>query len=114
MVVHPYLLWVILVLLLLIWNFVTNNFSNFTTLTDLDLTLINQNNLLRDKYVILNLNNNNLDNYAFFGSLSEFIRVSLENIITKWPASLFVNTTTFLLMVILLMVILITIIHMIV
>jgi hypothetical protein len=39
-------------------NFVTNNFSNFTTLTDLDLTLINQNNLLRDKYgVILNLNN---------------------------------------------------------
>jgi hypothetical protein len=72
--------------------FVTNKFSNFITLTDLDLTLSQANTVLRNKSgVILNLDKNRLNNYALFGSLSEFMRVSLENIITTWPASLYIT-----------------------
>ena len=72
--------------------FITNKFSNFVSLTDLDLTLANANKLLSDNAgVLLNLDKTNLKYSAQFGSLSEFIRISLENIITKWPASLYVT-----------------------
>jgi len=71
-------------------NFITNNFSNPTSLNDLDLTLAQANELLTNNAgVILNLDKKNLKYYSLFGSLSEFIRVSLEDIITKWPASLY-------------------------
>ena len=73
--------------------FITNKFSNFVSLTDLDLTLGNANKLLTDNAgVLLNLDKGNLKYNAQFGSLSEFVRVSLENIITNWPASLYINT----------------------
>ena len=73
-------------------NFITNKFSNFISLTDLDLSLIEANKLLRNNEgVFLNLNRNNLNYYALFGSLTEFVRVSLENIITTWPASLYIT-----------------------
>lgn len=72
--------------------FITNKFSNFVSLTDLDLTLANANKLLIDNAgVLLNLDKGNLKYNAQFGSLNEFVRVSLENIITNWPASLFVT-----------------------
>ena len=70
----------------------TKKFSNFYCLESLDLTsesaaiLLNNNAL-----VTLNLDNTELCNYAYFGSATEFIRVSLENIITNWPASLYVT-----------------------
>lgn len=71
-------------------NFVTNNFSSFTSLNDLDLTLEQTKALLTNNAgVILNLDKTQLKYYSTFGSLSEFVRVSLEEIITKWPASLF-------------------------
>ena len=74
--------------------FITNRFSNFISLTDLDLTLADANKLLTDNAgVLLNLDKGNLRYYAQFGSLNEFVRVSLENIITNWPASLFVKNT---------------------
>lgn len=74
--------------------FITNRFSNFISLTDLDLTLANANNLLSNNAgVLLNLDKGNLRYYAQFGSLNEFVRISLENIITNWPASLFVKNT---------------------
>jgi hypothetical protein len=74
--------------------FVTNKFSNFVSLTDLDLTLANANKLLTDNAgVLLNLDKTKLKYYAKFGSLNEFVRVSLENIITTWPASLYVTNT---------------------
>jgi len=72
--------------------FITNKFSNFISLTDLDLTLANADKLLTDNAgVLLNLDKTNLKYSAQFGSLSEFVRVSLENIITNWPASLYVT-----------------------
>lgn len=71
-------------------TFITNKFSNFITLSDLDLTLEETNTLLSDNAgVILNLDKTKLGYYSLFGSLSEYIRVSLEDIITKWPASLY-------------------------
>ena len=70
-------------------TFVTNKFSNFVSLSDIDLTLQETQTLLTDNAgVMLNLDKTNLNYYALFGSLSEFIRVSLEDIIIKWPASL--------------------------
>ncbi len=76
-------------------NFVTNNFSSFTSLDDLNLTLEQTKALLTNNAgVILNLDKTQLKYYATFGSLSEFVRVSLEDIITKWPASLFLYPST--------------------
>jgi hypothetical protein len=70
-------------------NFVTNKFSNFVSLTDLDLSVQNALDLLRNNAgVTLNFDKTDLSNYALFGSLTEFVRVSLEQIITNWPASL--------------------------
>tara|TARA_B100000927_G_scaffold99943_1_gene80858 strand:- start:4861 stop:7653 length:2793 start_codon:yes stop_codon:yes gene_type:complete len=39
----------------------------------------------------LNLDSSNLSTFAYFGSSTEYIRVSLEKIITNWPASLYLN-----------------------
>jgi hypothetical protein len=41
--------------------------------------------------LILNYDKTDLNNYAKFGSLSEYIRISIENIILNFPASLYVN-----------------------
>lgn len=71
-------------------NFITNNFSNFTSLNDLDLTLAQTKELLTNNAgVNLNLDRTQLKYYSLFGALSEFVRVSLEQIITLWPASLY-------------------------
>ncbi len=73
-------------------NFVTSKFSNFVTLTDLNLTVQQTLDLLTNNAgVILNLDRTNLNNYALFGSLTEAIRVALENIITTWPAALYIT-----------------------
>ena len=73
-------------------RFVTHSFSNFVTLTDLDLTLESAFSLLRNNDgVFLNLDKSNLMYYSLFGSLKEFTRVSLEDIITNWPAALYIN-----------------------
>jgi hypothetical protein len=72
--------------------FNTKNFSNFVTLTDLDLTLESAQQLLTNNAgVILNLDKRNLSNYSLFGPLTEYIRVALEDVITNWPAGLYVN-----------------------
>jgi hypothetical protein len=69
-----------------------SQFSNFVTLSDLNTTLEQTKILLSNNAgVILNLDKSKLDNYALFGSLSEFFRVSLENIIINWPASLYMT-----------------------
>jgi len=74
--------------------FITNKFSNFVSLTDLDLTLAQANKLLTDNAgVLLNLDKTKLKYNAQFGSLTEFVRVSLENIISNWPAALYVTNT---------------------
>lgn len=73
-------------------QFGSNKFSNFISLKTLDLTKEKSELLLdNNTSVTLNLDKRNLNNYALFGSLTEYIRVSLENIITKWPASLYAN-----------------------
>lgn len=74
--------------------FITNKFSNFVSLTDLDLTLAQANKLLTDNAgVLLNLDKTKLKYNAQFGSLTEFVRVSLEDIISNWPASLYIANT---------------------
>jgi hypothetical protein len=71
-------------------KFVSNKYSNFLTLNDLKVTeTLNSELLNNNATVLLNLDKTNLNNYAKFGSLTEFVRVSLEDIITKWPASLY-------------------------
>jgi hypothetical protein len=65
----------------------TSKFSDFITLSDLKITP-EESQFYNDKKIELNLDKTNLNNYALFGSLTEFIRVSLEEIIINWPASL--------------------------
>lgn len=75
----------------------SKSFSNFYTLNDLTQntlngTITNQSaniTIGNNSKIILNLDNSKLPNFAYFGSATEFIRVTLESIITKWPASLY-------------------------
>lgn len=72
--------------------FTTNKFSNFVSLCDLNLTPEETQILLdNNSDVRLKLDNTNICNYVYFGSFLEFVRVSLEEIITKWPASLYMS-----------------------
>lgn len=73
-------------------KFVSNKFSQFITLNDIDLSELNLMELIgNDNQLYLNADKTILTNYAYFGSLREFIRVSLENIILTWPASIYVK-----------------------
>lgn len=73
-------------------SFNTGPFSKYYSLNKLklddDIVLLGYKD---SKMMKLNLDKANLSNYAYFGSLKEFIRVSLEQIIMKWPASLYVT-----------------------
>jgi hypothetical protein len=73
-------------------TFITSKFSKFVTLNDLDVTQSQSQTILNNNTKAkLNLDKTNLNYYALFGSLTEFVRVSLEEIITNWPASLYLN-----------------------
>jgi hypothetical protein len=73
-------------------NFVTSQFSDFVTLENLNLTVEQTQVLLQNNaQVFLNLDKSKLSYYATFGSLTEFIRVGLENIIINWPASIYLT-----------------------
>ena len=72
--------------------FATGKFSNFITLDNLVLTQTESKKILSDNTKVkLNLDKTNINYYATFGSLTEFVRVSLESIITNWPASLYIT-----------------------
>lgn len=74
--------------------FNTNAFGNFVSLDDLRLTHEEAIAIMEsNSNVILNFDKSDLENYAYFGSLREFIRVSLESIIMNWPAAIFVSPT---------------------
>ena len=74
------------------FNYNLGRYSQFFTLNDISVSdeelsiLLDNNTNAR-----LNLDTSDLLTNAYFGSLTEFIRVSLENIITNWPASLYLN-----------------------
>jgi len=77
-------------------NYITDKFSEFVTLDTLKLTTETTTELLKNNTsVVLNLDKSNLKRYALFGSMVDFIRVSLEDIITKWPASLYLDPVAF-------------------
>jgi hypothetical protein len=72
--------------------FVTKQFSDFITLEGLDLTVSQTETLLNNNAtVFLNIDKSKLSYYAKFGSLTEFMRVALENIIINWPASIYMR-----------------------
>ena len=69
-------------------SFITKQFSEFVNLDSLNLTVSQTETLLNNNAtVFLNIDKSKLSYYATFGSLTEFIRVALENIIINWPAS---------------------------
>ena len=72
--------------------FVTKQFSDFVTLDGLNLSVSQSETLLNNNAtVFLNIDKSKLSYYAQFGSLTEFIRVGLENIIINWPASIYMQ-----------------------
>ena len=68
-------------------------FSSPITLDSLKLNNVSEAKTLLSNNIniTLNIDKTNISNYAYFGSLREFIRVSLSQIILKWPGSLFLN-----------------------
>lgn len=73
------------------YSFRGKNFTQFYDLTTLNFTNDVEKLLSSNTDIKLNLDNNKLSSYAYFGSATEFLRVTLENIITYWPASLYVD-----------------------
>lgn len=72
--------------------FSRKKYGNFYTLENLNLDGGRNNTLLNNNVnVTLNVDKTDLCNFAYFGSATEFVRVSLENIITNWPASLYLT-----------------------
>lgn len=73
-------------------NFITRQFSDFVTLDGLNLSVSQSEILLNNNAtVFLNIDKSKLSYYAQFGSLTEYIRVALENIIINWPASIYMQ-----------------------
>jgi hypothetical protein len=73
-------------------NYATGKFSDFVTLDNLKLTVAESEVLLKNNTnTVLNLDQTKLKNYALFGSMTEYIRIQLEDIITNWPASLYAS-----------------------
>ena len=72
---------------------VLGSFSSPITLDSLKLDNVKEAKLLLDNNIniTLNIDKTNISNYAYFGSLREFIRTSLETIILKFPGSLYLN-----------------------
>lgn len=73
------------------YSFRGKNFTQFYDLNSLNFTTNVEKLLINNTEIKLNLDNNKLSSYAYFGSAIEFIRVTLENIITYWPASLYLS-----------------------
>jgi hypothetical protein len=67
-------------------------FSKGLTLEDLSASCIdNPENVIKNNTeVFLNLDRSNIEGYAYFGSLKEKLRYAIENIIIKWPGSLYI------------------------
>ena len=63
------------------------NLNNLNTTMSASTTLINNNLNL-----YLNYNKGNINNYAYFGSLAEFIRVEIQNITQSFPGSLYIDS----------------------
>jgi hypothetical protein len=74
-----------------ILSYNTGSFSDFYSLETLNTNeeLITK---ITSKSVTLNLDKEDLNNYALFGSTMEFLRVTLEEIIVNWPASIYVDS----------------------
>jgi hypothetical protein len=70
----------------------TSQFSNFYNQGNLGMDE-ELSNILNKQQLTLNLDKTDIRNYAYFGSFKEYIRVTLEHIVTMWPASLYVNST---------------------
>lgn len=72
--------------------FNTNKFSKFLTLKDINVTQ-EENETIKKNILTAEPNHDETDlsTHALFGSLKERMRVALENIIMKWPASIHVT-----------------------
>jgi len=75
-------------------NYNTGAYSQFFSLSDINLTEEESELLFEDSNKVrLKLDRYNPKTLAYFGSMTELVRVSLENIITNWPASIYINPT---------------------
>jgi hypothetical protein len=74
------------------FNYNLGPYSQFFTLDNLNVNDGNLSTLLDDNAnAILRIDPTNILTHAYFGSATEFIRVTLENIIMNWPASIYMN-----------------------
>ena len=73
-------------------NYPTTTFGDYYTLSDISGGNQEVDSIFNSNVKIkLNIDSSDINNFVYFGSTTEFIRVTLESIITKWPASLFIK-----------------------
>lgn len=72
-----------------------NSFSQPINLNNLNTTMSGVTTLLSNNLTLtLNYNKGNVNNYAYFGSLAEYIRVEIQNVIQAFPGSLFADSVS--------------------
>ena len=72
--------------------FNTGNLSQIYTLDNLNLTQEESKKLVSNNiFTTLNLDPSDLSRFVYYGSLVDYLRVSIEGIITKWKGSLFIT-----------------------
>jgi hypothetical protein len=73
-------------------NYNIGESSKYYTLEDLGETTEQENTLKTNKTrLVLNQNYTDPKTYSYFGSIKEYFRVNIEEIIKNWPASIYVN-----------------------
>jgi hypothetical protein len=73
-------------------EFNTGQYSDEFTLENLNLTEQQSQALVSNSiYTTLNLDPNDLSKFVYFGSFVEYLRVSIEGIVSKWKGSLYIT-----------------------
>lgn len=75
--------------------YISSKFSDFYTLENITPIFNIHNILTKHGNLVLRIDDDNFRNFAYFGSLKEYIRVNIEEILHDWPASLYVSSDNF-------------------
>lgn len=72
-------------------DFTLGEWSEYYSLNNLDMTVTELDQMMSNQlFVRLNFDKQNINRYVYFGSFTKFIESEVQDIILKWPASLYV------------------------
>jgi hypothetical protein len=75
-------------------DFTLGDWSDYYSLNNLNITVDELDTMVSNQvFVKLNFNKEDVSRYVYFGSFAKFIESEIQDIILKWPASIFICST---------------------